>query len=290
MKLYSDLYSIKGRIAIEEQNYEDAAAFFDKALSFIEEPDPKLLLLSAYAHYLIAEYNLPENTSVYKKKLSLCISKLNTARNMLIQQHNSNDGIMAYTLFLLGYIYFKCNDLVSSKGVLSECVCVSNAEETTIRTKNDASEMLNYIWEQHINPPFWRWWLFAPVNSSLKQIGFITCLFFLAGGLLPSCMNFFVSSLIKTFLYLFQVGNYFNSHSFAPFIFDSATIRIIYLIVLLGIIMLPNIQKIKWIKVKDYEVELKAPPPLFINLSPARIGASLLEETGKPNIPNAGQV
>jgi tetratricopeptide (TPR) repeat protein len=69
--------------------------------------------------------------------------------------------IKAYTLYLLGYFYFKLQDYTTAKEKLQECISL----KPDTKTDKAARDLLDNIWKQKIKPPFWTYWFNSPVNT-----------------------------------------------------------------------------------------------------------------------------
>jgi tetratricopeptide (TPR) repeat protein len=74
---------------------------------------------------------------------------------------NRYKEIKAYTLYLLGYFYFKLQDYTTAKEKLQECISL----RPDPRTDKAARDLLDNIWKQKIKPPFWTYWFNSPVNT-----------------------------------------------------------------------------------------------------------------------------
>ncbi|MHC1754175.1 MAG: hypothetical protein AB9861_01865 [Methanosarcina sp.] len=73
--------------------------------------------------------------------------------------------IKAYTLYLLGYFYFKLQDYTTAKEKLQECINLRPDSRTDKATR----ELLDNIWKHKIKPPFWTYWFNSPVNTWRKR-------------------------------------------------------------------------------------------------------------------------
>lgn len=74
-----------------------------------------------------------------------------------------------YIFYFLGFFYYKNKDFFKAKDVLKRCIGL----KPDLKVKKSALDLLSHIWKHKIKPPWWRWWISAPVFSSLKRMVFI---------------------------------------------------------------------------------------------------------------------
>jgi len=119
--------SLKGRIKIEEEKYDQAINLFKRA-AFPEVGDPEPLLWAAYTRYLRAEFSSTEDkadeeTSIVnkaiKKEIFTAIRELEKARDL--SEKHPNRELRECILYFLGYFYYKSNDIFTAKERLEEC-------------------------------------------------------------------------------------------------------------------------------------------------------------------------
>jgi hypothetical protein len=267
MKILVEAYILKGQIAISLNDYEGAIEAFDEALYLNSSPDPNLLLWSGYAHFLVAEYQLTgkKNKTEQGKKIALCISKLENARKLMLEERDKTkeDEVFTYVRYFLGYLYFKANDLFSAKEILIECINTrsSNLSNDEKIIREEAKDFLTYIWEQRIKPSFWRWWWYSPNLKDEKRILFIA-----------------ISGLI-TWAF-FNIGLCFPL--FHIIYIEGTTLQVLFVLTLVAILLIPNIQKFR---AKEYEVELKSAPTDF-NISTSKLGSIVHLAAAAYNTPN----
>jgi tetratricopeptide (TPR) repeat protein len=78
-----------------------------------------------------------------------------------LTKFNNYEKIEEYTLYLLGYFYFKLQDYTTAKEKLQECISL----KPDTKTDKAARDLLDNIWKQKIKPPFWTYWFNSPVNT-----------------------------------------------------------------------------------------------------------------------------
>ncbi|MDY9925539.1 tetratricopeptide repeat protein [Methanosarcina sp.] len=86
--------------------------------------------------------------------------KIVKAKQFLIK-FNRHKEIEAYTLYLLGYFYFRLQDYTTAREKLQESINL----RPDARTDKAARELLDNIWKHKIKPPFWTYWFNSPVNT-----------------------------------------------------------------------------------------------------------------------------
>lgn len=206
------------------------------------------LVLFFYGIYEVNESeNELENESLNKSKGQKKIyrflnvfSDLKGDINLSIMEHdyekmNEERIIDAYILYFTGYLYYKINDFHSALYKLKKCVEMKGGENIS----NPAKSLIQTIWDYHIRPPFWRWWLYYPVNKWRKRTMFGIILVSICAVLFPSFNN----SL-----------NFINN-----------TNQYLILAILLLMLLFPSIEHIKG---KDLEIKLKESPAPFVDFCP----------------------
>jgi tetratricopeptide (TPR) repeat protein len=239
--------SLKGKIQIEQQEYDSAQASFEKAIPF-DVGEPRLLVWHSYAEYLAAEFSSDSEGKEYQEKILSIIRELDRAQE--IAAGTERDEMRACALYFLGYFYYKGKDIFTAKEKLQQCIEIESS------VKASAREMLNYIWDYEIRPPWWRWWLDSPTYGWTTRLifgvlmGLILVLFWL-----PALkVKWFVSDQareMKSLLYILYIS---------------------FVALLVIIVMFPRIESIK---AKEIEIELRTPPPFEFILSPAIMEAEI---------------
>jgi Tfp pilus assembly protein PilF len=240
---------INGRIEIEVKDYDSAIEEFRKAArSDLDDPTP--LLWIAYAMYLKAECSIDidledngkkekdkkEKEEIlsyrrernYKNEIFSIIRELERADELC--KKKSQEKLKACILYFLGYFYYKSKDTFAAKEKLEECINLKSKSPIEQR----AHELLDSIWCYTIKPPWWRWWLWSPVNRTLRRIIFLVLL-------------------IPIFLLLFHP----TIPEWVSFIKADWTVSLIVVALSIFIILSPSISSIK---AKEVEVELRSPP------------------------------
>ena len=223
---------LKGEIEIEKKDWDSASKSFEAAIrSDLGNLWP--LLWNAYAKYLKAEFSLNINDKKYQEEIAAIIRELERA-NELFEKSGKNED-RANILYYLGYFYYKNKDIFTAKEKLKECVKLKSKSAI----KPIARELLGYIWNYKISPPWWSWWLSSPLYRGLKIIVF---------GLLLSIPSLLlIHTLIPEYFHVIKVN---------------WSIHKVLILIVLPIFFLFS-PSIKSIKIKDIEVELLNTPPSF---------------------------
>jgi tetratricopeptide (TPR) repeat protein len=235
----TDALVLKGKIEIEKKYYSLASEYFRRAISSnIENPTP--LLWDAYAKYLEAECtlptedeNLPEMTygiqknPKYKELMFAIIGELERANKLC--KKKTDKKLKACILYFLGIFYYMSKDTFTAKEKFEECVKLKSKSSTDEKARN----LLNHIWDYAIRPPWWKWWLWSPINRWPRRIVF----FFL---------------LIPLFSLLFHP----TIHEWVPFIKVDWTVSLIVLALSVFILLSPSIESIK---TKEVDIKLRSP-------------------------------
>jgi len=223
---------LKGEIEIEKKDWDSASKSFEAAIrSDLGNLWP--LLWNAYAKYLKAEFSLNINDKKYQEEIAAIIRELERA-NELFEKSGKNED-RANILYYLGYFYYKNKDIFTAKEKLKECVKLKSKSAI----KPIARELLGYIWNYKISPPWWSWWLSSPLYRGLKIIVF---------GLLLSIPSLLlIHTLIPEYFHVIKVN---------------WSIHKVLILIVLPIFFLFS-PSIKSIKMKDFEVELLNTPPSF---------------------------
>ncbi len=239
--------SLKGKIQIEQQEYESAQASFEKAIPF-DVGEPRLLVWHSYAEYLAAEFSSDSEGGKYQERVLSIIRELERAQE--IATGTEREEIRACALYFLGYFYYKSKDIFAAKEKLRQCLEI----ESSVRAS--AREMLDYIWGHQIRPPWWRWWLDSPTY------GWTTRLIF--GVLVGLILVLFWLPVLKAKWFLSDRVREMKSLVYILYISFVALLVIV--------LMFPRIESIK---AKEIEIELRTPPPFEFVLSPAIMEAEI---------------
>lgn len=240
---------LKGLLKIEEKDYYWAIEYFRESIhSDMDDPVP--LLWSAYAKYLKAECSLGIEDKEYEEKMFTVIKEIKYKEEIFIvirELEKANElckrdpqkKLKACILYFLGYFYYQHKDIIAAKEKLEECVKLESKSPAGRR----ASELLNYIWDYEIRPPWWRWWLYSPLNCRRKRAAFFILL-------------------TPLFLLLFHSTIY----ELLPFIKVDRTISFIVLVISIFTLLSPSIQSIK---TNEFDITLQSPPSLEFYLTPS---------------------
>jgi tetratricopeptide (TPR) repeat protein len=233
---------LKGKVEIEQEDYENAMISFNHA--FTTSGDPKFLLWEAYALYLLSEFRSDVDEKTQRKLLHILIKRLERLQHLALK--HKNQEIREQTLYYLGCSYSRYKDYVTAIGKLRECL----QENTKSEVSQAARSLLEQDWNQ-TRPPLWRWWLHSPsfLNSATKKVVFIA-----------------------TLTVLILIILFFLFHPFITILDPSLKLQAdwsVYLVVaglLIIILLFPSIENIK---TKDLEIKMHASSPLEPFPSPA---------------------
>jgi tetratricopeptide (TPR) repeat protein len=235
----SPALDLKGKIHIEQEDYQNAMASFN--LAFATNGDPKFLLWEAYSLYLYSEFSKDIDERTQRKLLNTLIGRLERIEK-IVSKHQNRE-IHEQCLYYLGCAYSRYKDYFTAINRLEQCLRQKFKPEIEQAAKN----LLEQNWNQ-IRPPLWKWWFQSPspLNSRLKKI---IAIFTLA--LLISAAAFFLlhplfglKDKVEWSLYLFVAG------------------------LLLILLLSPSVEQIK---AKDVEIKMHASTPFDPFPSPAKM-------------------
>lgn len=228
---------LRGIIEIEKKKYDSASRYFKKAIHLDNKGNSRLLLWEAYANFLDLEFSSKLDTLAkkYQEEVSSIIRKLEKANNVAA---NDKKEVKAYILYFLAAFYLKSKDIFTAKQKLEECISL----EPELKIKVLARELLSSVWNDQIRPSWWRWWINSPS---------------------PLYKNY------KIAVFSFLIVSIFVSLPLYPFIrhWIPLTLYIFFIVLLIIFLFSPNLERFK---AKDFQIELRAPPPFPIDsvLSP----------------------
>src|SRR3990167_6712365 len=252
----SRVFSLQGMMEIEKKNYDKASEYFKEAIH-LAVGNPEFLLWDSYADYLRIAFKPDIKPEKYQEGIAVIIRKLEKAREL--SHGNTYKKTKPYILYFLACFYLKSKEVFAAEQILEECLTLKPESKIKILAK----ALLNNVWNNQIRPSWWRWWLCAPghLNKIWKRAGF---------GLLTAAI--FVSLPLYPFI----------RKCLFPSLDVNATLHIIFVLLLIVLLFLPEI---KYIKAKDFEIELRtSPPPIDFVLSTSMIeqqmkSISTLKET-----------
>ena len=150
---------LKGRIQIEQEDYQNSMASFN--LAFATGGDPKFLLWEAYSLYLYSEFSKDIDERAQRKLLNTLIRRLERVEK-IAHDHKISD-VSEQCLYYLGCAYSRYKDYVTAIDRLEQCL----QQNTNSRFGQAARSLLEQNWNQ-IRPPLWKWWLHSPSNLNYK--------------------------------------------------------------------------------------------------------------------------
>ncbi|KPL03042.1 MAG: hypothetical protein AMJ90_04265 [candidate division Zixibacteria bacterium SM23_73_2] len=160
-----DALSLKARIEIENQNYDSASVYFQRAIS-LDIGNPLLILWYSYTKYLKTEFSFDSKVAEYQEEILSIIRGLE--RVVTLTEKHEETNIQAYSLYFLGFFYYKSKDIFAAMEKLEQCIKINSSIESSARN------VLNYIWDCQIRPPLWQWWLHHPTLSFFSKSGFVS--------------------------------------------------------------------------------------------------------------------
>ncbi|MBU7046803.1 MAG: tetratricopeptide repeat protein [Theionarchaea archaeon] len=246
-----DTLILEGKIKIEEKKYDEAIESFEEAIrSGLGDSRP--LFWATYAKYLRAE------TSPYRKgrnNREMIEITSNLERAAYLSKRDGKKGERLHILYSLGFLYYKRKDFSTAKERLKECVSLNLKSPT----ESKARELLDYIWNYKIKPPWWRWWLFSPLNSLRKRIVFLflSMIIFLiiVFHLFASELLIFVAGVWKFCIIIEYLQG-----------FRSWQVSVAIIVLCVFFLIWPNVERI-WIR--DIGIEMSSPPsfePDFLDI------------------------
>jgi tetratricopeptide (TPR) repeat protein len=226
---------LKGRIKIEEHNYLGACEYFKRAIA-CDLGNPLLFLWHSYSRYLSAEFRFESQDNRYQEEMHSIIRTLHRVEELA--EISGKKEVMAHVLFFSGYFFYKCQDFLSAKEKLKQCVKQKSSIKRTAKT------LLRDVWNNKIKPSWWRWWLASPVACWSKRIGFVLLC---SSAIALLFLHFLLSEL-------------------------SISLRLNWIIcfvasaLLIVTIISPSIERIK---ASEIEIELRTPPACEFVLPPS---------------------
>lgn len=238
---HAAVLSLKGRIEIEEEEYDSAIASFERAIP-LDMGNPLLLLWHAYAKYLKAEFSSESKGKDYPEETHSIIRGLERAEKLC--QKPVNEEIRGHILYFLGYFYYKTKDMFAAKEKLEECIKLKSS------IKPSARELLDHIWNYQIRPSWWRWWWESPIYGwktafAIVFLAAVILVLFWLPAFKPKWFSSEQRKEIKALLYILYIS---------------------FIALLVISLVSPSIERIK---AKDIELELRAPLTFEFVLSPA---------------------
>ena len=233
-KTFAPALMLKGEIEIEKKDWDSASKSFEAAIRS-DLGNLRPLLWNAYAKYLKAEFSLNIKDKEYQEEIVAIIRELERANDLFKKSRKKEVETKANILYYLGYFYYKNNDIFAAKEKLKECVNLKSKSAI----EPIARELLGYIWNYEIRPPWWSWWLSSPLHYRLK--------IFVFGLLLSIPSLLLIQTLILGYCDVIKVN--WSIHK-----------ELILIVLPIFFLFSPSI---KSIKTKEIEIELLNAPPSF---------------------------
>jgi tetratricopeptide (TPR) repeat protein len=273
-------WCLKGQAQIGKSMYKSmynsAVDSFEKAISYCPA-NPFLILWKSYAIYLNNELSskskevktsehykdiilsiirdLERTLSYFEKPIEKRVSFLSQTSFDKSSKNNNKDIeesniTKAYTLYFLGCLYYKINDVFTAYRKLDECEKLN----LKLGIQESARTLKNNIWNYQITPSvsWWNWWIYSLPHTWLKR-----GIFLLLAGIILKMLEF-SNILLNGLSSYFENG---GDELTYPVIIQFSLIIIIFVFVLLS----PSIKSIKG-KDIEFEMQHSTPPPFELYL------------------------
>lgn len=229
------ILKMRGMIEVQRQNYAGAVKSFQDAIKG-DLGNIEYLAWGAYARYLNLEFASKSGEISYNHELMSILRTLEKACKLMKTQEpkeklaSNEDALKSQVLYFKGFCYHRLGDHHTAVEKFKK-----SAESAPQHEKRPQNALYN-VWKNNIKPSFWNWWWNSPTNTWVKRVTFVGILI-LIGGIV------FLHPLIPK---MFEVS------------YDGInwTLFTIFFISLIGMILLPQIERIK---ATDFEIELFPP-------------------------------
>lgn len=197
----SGTLDLKGKIQVEQEDYQNAMISFNQAFS--TDGDPKFLLWDAYSLYLYLEFSKDIDERTQRKLLNTLIRRLerlekithhrykpfianssgNRRRESIPQSRSSTSkiylnsnahcDICQRSLYYLGCAYSRYRDYSTAIDRLEQCI----QENPNSPVAQLARSLLEQNWSQ-IRPSLFKWWLQSSpyLNQRIKKVIVVSAL------------------------------------------------------------------------------------------------------------------
>jgi len=234
-------------IEVQLQNYIGAVKSFQEA---IKEGigNPEYLAWEAYAKYLYLESTSKQDDTSYKHDLMSILRTLEKISALMKTEEEKEEVKFVWEsnykklskqptnifrsqiLYFKGFCYHRLGDHHTAVEKFKKSAKYASSDEK--RPQN----ALHNVWKNNIRPSLWNWWLNSPTNTGIKRFTFAGILILIIGIV-------FLHPLIPGI-----VGKSFSDINWVLYT--------VFLISLIGLLLLPQIERIK---ATDFEIELIPP-------------------------------
>jgi len=258
------ILKMRGIIEVQLQNYIGAVKSFQQAIQ--EDPGKvEFLAWKSYAKYLYLESTSKPEDVNYNHELMAILRTLEKACKLIETEEpkeiinawlpinkekatSTENSLKSQVLFFKGFCYHQLGDHHTAVEKFKKSAEYASSSEK--RPQN----ALHNVWKNNIKPSFWNWWWNSPTSTILKRFTFLGILILILGIV-------FLHPLIPEML-----GKSYSDINW--------TLYSIFLISLIVILVLPQIERIK---ATDFEIELFPPSTLGPTLSNIHFEGALSE-------------
>ena len=264
----STAWDLKGKIQVEQEDYQNAMMSFN--LAFSTNGDPKFLLWDAYSLYLYLEFTKDIDERTQRKLLNTLIRRLekithhhykhatansfgNRRRGLIPRNRSSTPqnhfnsnlycDICQQSLYYLGCAYSRYRDYSTAIDRLEQCI----QENPNSHVTQAARSLLEQNWSQ-IRPSLLKWWFQSSpyLNRRMKKVIAVSALILLVLMIIFFLLHplFRLKDKVEWNIYLFV-----------------ASLLLIFL-------LSPGVEQIK---AKDVEIKIHASTPFDPFPSPAKM-------------------
>jgi len=255
-------YALKGKIMMAKADFESALDNFQIA----KEKDPDEFLYNlwiVYCKYLIYLKKF-KSANEWKISIALVITELERIRSE-IEMKKQNKIILDEIYYWLAILYFKIDDIISTKRCLEKCIQIKFSKETRIfkeakiemkNIQKKTKQFLGHIYNSHIRPTWWQWWFMspAPLNRWRKLVLGSILIFFIAMISIVLLTHPFLLNVVKSG-YSLKIFNIEISFGFEI----SWYLYLLFIGICFFFLLSPVISRFK---IKEIEFEFEFPPPL----------------------------
>ncbi|WP_299491592.1 tetratricopeptide repeat protein [Acaryochloris sp. IP29b_bin.137] len=284
----SAAWDLKGKIQVEQEDYQGAMTSFNQAFS--TDGEPQFLLWDAYCLYLQLEFSKDIDERTQRKLLHILIRRLERLKEISEDYHerniskdknlmsreedsatqiggstpqnssksNSDCEICQQSLYYLGCSYSRYKDYSTAIDKLEQCI----QKDPGSMVAKSARKLLKQSWIQ-IKPSPLKWWLQSSLYLNRRMKKFV------------AIFTLTMLILIVIFILFHPLFVWKNRVEWSVYIFVAS--------LLLILLLSPGVEQIK---AKDIEIKMHASPPFNPFPSPAKMEDDIGSMSRKNNETN----